>query len=57
MFLIDSAVWIEYLRPKGAAKVKEKVRELLSMRIQGEFRGHQNSGIIQGRVENWLSIV
>jgi len=29
MFLIDSSVWIEYFRPKGSAKVKEKVREIL----------------------------
>jgi len=29
MFLIDSSVWIEYLRPKGSKKVKEKVREIL----------------------------
>jgi predicted nucleic acid-binding protein len=29
MFLIDSSVWIEYLRPKGSKKVKERVREIL----------------------------
>ncbi len=29
MFFIDSSVWIEYLRPKGSAKIKEKVRGLL----------------------------
>jgi predicted nucleic acid-binding protein len=29
MFLIDSSVWIEYLRPKGSVKVKERVKELL----------------------------
>jgi len=29
MFLIDSSVWIEYLRPKRSAKIKDKVRELL----------------------------
>ncbi len=29
MFLIDSSVWIEYFRPKGSAKAKEKVREIL----------------------------
>jgi hypothetical protein len=29
MFLIDSSLWIEYLRPKGSKKVKEKVREIL----------------------------
>jgi predicted nucleic acid-binding protein len=29
MFLIDSSVWIEYLRPKGPPRVKNKVREIL----------------------------
>jgi predicted nucleic acid-binding protein len=29
MFLIDSSVWIEYLRPKGSSKVKHIVREIL----------------------------
>ena len=29
MYLIDSSAWIEYLRPKGSAKVKERVREVL----------------------------
>jgi predicted nucleic acid-binding protein len=29
MFFIDSSVWIEYLRPKGSSKIKERVRELL----------------------------
>jgi predicted nucleic acid-binding protein len=29
MFLIDSSAWIEYLRPKGSQKVKQKVREIL----------------------------
>ena len=29
MFLIDSSAWIEYLRPKGSSKVKERVREAL----------------------------
>lgn len=29
MFLIDSSAWIEYLRPKGSKKVKERVREIL----------------------------
>jgi len=29
MFLIDSSVWIEYLRPKGSKKAKERVREIL----------------------------
>ena len=29
MFLIDSSAWIEYLRPKGSPKVKERVREIL----------------------------
>ena len=33
MFLIDSSVWIEYLRPKGSAKIKEKVRELLELGV------------------------
>jgi hypothetical protein len=29
MFLIDSSVWIEYLRPKGSIKVKERIRNIL----------------------------
>lgn len=29
MFLIDSSAWIEYLRPNGSKKVKDKVREIL----------------------------
>lgn len=29
MYLIDSSVWIEYLRPKGSKKVKDRVREIL----------------------------
>jgi hypothetical protein len=29
MFLIDSSAWIEYLRPKGSKKVKDRVREIL----------------------------
>jgi len=29
MFLIDSSVWVEYLRPKGSVKVKERVRATL----------------------------
>lgn len=29
MFLIDSSAWIEYLRPKGSAKIKERIRDVL----------------------------
>lgn len=29
MFLVDSSVWIEYLRPKGSPNVKERVRIIL----------------------------
>jgi len=29
MFLIDSSAWIEFLRPKGSLKVKERIREIL----------------------------
>jgi predicted nucleic acid-binding protein len=29
MFLIDNSVWIEYLRPKGSRKVKDRLREIL----------------------------
>lgn len=29
MFLIDSSAWIEYLRPKGSPRVKERLREIL----------------------------
>jgi predicted nucleic acid-binding protein len=29
MFLVDSSVWIEYLRPKGSPKVKERIRMIL----------------------------
>lgn len=31
MFLIDSSVWIEFLRPKGSPKIKAKVRDTLQM--------------------------
>jgi predicted nucleic acid-binding protein len=29
MFLIDSSAWIEYLRPKGSHKVKQRIRDIL----------------------------
>lgn len=29
MFLIDSSAWIEYLRPNGSKKAKERVREII----------------------------
>jgi predicted nucleic acid-binding protein len=29
MFLIDSSVWIEYLRPQGSPRAKGRVREIL----------------------------
>jgi len=29
MYLIDSSAWIEYLRPHGSQKVKDRVREIL----------------------------
>jgi len=29
MFLIDSSVWIEYFRPRGSQKVKERVKAIL----------------------------
>jgi predicted nucleic acid-binding protein len=29
MFLIDSSAWIEYLRPKGSIKIKERIRNIL----------------------------
>ncbi len=29
MYLIDSSAWIEYLRPNGSKKVKDRVREVL----------------------------
>ena len=29
MFLIDSSAWIEYLRPKGSVKIKERIRDIL----------------------------
>jgi predicted nucleic acid-binding protein len=29
MFLIDSSAWVEYLRPKGSKKVKERIRDIL----------------------------
>ncbi len=33
MFLIDSSVWIEYLRSGGSIKIKEKVKELLNLGV------------------------
>ncbi|MEK6814604.1 MAG: PIN domain-containing protein [Nitrospirota bacterium] len=29
MFLVDSSAWVEYLRPKGSPKIKQRVRDLL----------------------------
>jgi predicted nucleic acid-binding protein len=29
MYLIDSSVWIEYLRPSGSPKIKARVRKVL----------------------------
>jgi predicted nucleic acid-binding protein len=29
MFLIDSSAWIEYLRPNGSQRVKERIRNIL----------------------------
>jgi predicted nucleic acid-binding protein len=29
MFLIDSSVWIDYLRPNGSNLIKQRVREIL----------------------------
>ncbi|OPY92377.1 MAG: Ribonuclease VapC11 [Syntrophaceae bacterium PtaU1.Bin231] len=29
MYLIDSSVWIEYLRPSGSPKIKARVRKIL----------------------------
>ena len=29
MFLIDSSVWVEYFRPTGSPRVKERVRQIL----------------------------
>ena len=30
MFLVDSSVWIEYLRPKGSIRIKERVKDLIT---------------------------
>lgn len=40
MFLIDSSVWIEYFRPGGSKKVKEKVKDIL------EFGAVVSCGIV-----------
>ena len=29
MFLLDSSLWVEYFRPKGSRKIKERLREVL----------------------------
>jgi len=29
MFLLDSSVWVEYFRPKGSQKIKERVKAIL----------------------------
>lgn len=29
MFLVDSSAWIEYLRPNGSDKVKQRIRDVL----------------------------
>jgi hypothetical protein len=40
MYLIDSSVWIEYLRPSGSPKIKARVRKIL------ESEGAVTCGII-----------
>lgn len=29
MFLVDSSVWVEYLRPNGSRRAKERLRDIL----------------------------
>ena len=64
MFLIDSSLWIEYLRPKGSKKVKEKVREILQKEeavscgvvVVEILRGAKNEGDFQSLHNSLMSL-
>ncbi len=64
MFLIDSSVWIEYLRPKGSKKVKDRVREILQKEeavscgvvVVEILRGAKNEKDFQSLSDSLLSL-
>ena len=64
MYLIDSSAWIEYLRPKGSQKVKERVREILQREeavccgiiIVEILRGAKNEKDFQSLKDSLLSL-
>ncbi len=64
MFLIDSSVWIEYLRPKGSRRVKERVREILQKEealscgiiVVEILRGAKSEGDFQSLYDSLMSL-
>lgn len=64
MFLVDSSAWIEYLRPKGSKKVKERMREILQKEeavscgvvVVEILRGAKNEKDFQALYESFSSL-
>jgi predicted nucleic acid-binding protein len=64
MFLIDSSAWVEYFRPKGAKKVKERIKEVLHREeavscgvvVVEVLRGARNEEDFQSLNESLLSL-
>ena len=64
MFLIDSSVWIDYLRPTGSQRVKERVRGILQKEEAAScgivtveiLRGAKNEKEFQTLKESLLSL-
>ena len=64
MFLIDSSAWIEYPRPKGSPRVKEKVREILQKEeavscgvvVAEKLRGARNEKDFQALQDSLTSL-
>lgn len=64
MFLIDSSLWIEYFRPKGLQKVKERIRDILQKEeavccgviVVEILRGAKNEKDFQSLKEALLSL-
>ncbi len=64
MFLVDSSVWIEYLRPKGSRKVKERVRTILQKEemvscgiiVVEILRGAKNERDFESLIDSLMSL-
>jgi predicted nucleic acid-binding protein len=64
MFLVDSSAWIEYLRPRGSAKIKARVRDLLEKEetavcgivITEVLRGVREDGAFDALKEIFLAL-